>query len=533
VVVAQAEYLLETGLGPTAVRGAETSPQEAAGLLNKQIRYRLEAANGEFRSEDSAEWDTKAVSAPMACTETGTDAFRVVYRAGQAGQAVITAFLIVDNGSVDEQEIELRVLDNESGIDTIPRVAVSVTPGRPAGWSVASALSPDYRFEIRESLAELWHRNNQLVDIKLPTELARQLSGVATAGYQGLREVSLQLRSDPDAPLRLANSDETKLALAKIGAELHYRLFRVPVEPIKDPSWQEIGAIADRLASVGSETDPPLLQILAHDFPLPWGLLYDKYTDGGENLRTADDVDPAGFWGRRFDIYRSVVSVDIEPQRGHRRWVKPVVGADIRRSQEQQGFLDSLRVTTDDALISIESTSLTVDEFMNWVTSGKDSDLIYLFCHAIPKRYGGLKSNATDSWLGFGSRENDDRDEMRAGLIQLETWWGGKRPTNPVVILNACSSGQDDEVFGAPFTNFFMKKWGAHAFIGTDWPINVSFADAFGQRLLTELLLRRRSLRDAIRVVSDEAARESNYFPLIYAVYGSSTVQFTAPDSGM
>ena len=69
----------------------------------------------------------------------------------------------------------------------------------------------------------------------------------------------------------------------------------------------------------------------------------------------------------------------------------------------------------------------------------------------------------------------------------------------------------------------------AKAFIGTDWPVNASFADVFGRRLLREILQQRRSLRDAFRTVSDEAAADDNFFPLMYAVYGLNAVQFTDP----
>jgi hypothetical protein len=84
-------------------------------------------------------------------------------------------------------------------------------------------------------------------------------------------------------------------------------------------------------------------------------------------------------------------------------------------------------------------------------------------------------------------------------------------------------------IYGAPFVESFMDKWGAQAFIGTDWPINSSFADVFGQRLLREILQNRRSLRDAFHVVSDEAAADDSFFPLMYAVYGLNTVQFDDP----
>ena len=531
LVVARAEYLLETALGPEAERGAETNRQEAAGLLNKEIRYQLEAENGQFRSLDSTEWDIRAVSAPMTCTEAGTEAFRVLYRASQAGRAIIKAFLIVDNGSVDQQHIELRVVSDGTAIAAVPRTSAIISAGRSVGRSVNSALSPDYLLIIRRRFAQLWHQNIPRVEVDLPTRLADQLSDVARYLNRELRQVSLAcpLQGDRERPLRLSNSDEGKLRLAKAGAELHHRLFREPIQPIEGTFLEKMGAIADRLSVEGSETDPLLLQIHASDYPLPWGLLYDRSRDGGRDLQTADDVDPAGFWGRRFDIYRSVISVDREARRGGRRWVKPVIGAHVARNQEQRDFVDGLRASVGDALLNVDGTTSTVDDLMDWAMSGKDSDLVYLFCHARPARYEGQKASGPTCWLGFGSSESDDRDELRAGLDQLDHWWNEQRPTNPIVILNACSSGQQDLIYGAPFVDFFMEKWGAQAFIGTDWPINASFADMFGRRMLCEILQRRRSLRDAFRTVSDEAAADSNYFPLMYAVYGLNTVQFVDP----
>jgi hypothetical protein len=148
-----------------------------------------------------------------------------------------------------------------------------------------------------------------------------------------------------------------------------------------------------------------------------------------------------------------------------------------------------------------------------------------LFCHTRPARYQKWEAGPATNWLGLGQTE----DDARVGLDELERWWGQPRLTNPIVVLNACSSGQQDVIYGAPFVEFFMDKWGAQAFIGTDWPINSSFADVFGQRLLREILQNRRSLRDAFRVVSDEAAADDNFFPLMYAVYGLNTVQFDDP----
>jgi hypothetical protein len=520
LVVAGAEYRLETGLGPRAEPDAMSSPQQAARLLGRQIRYRLEAENGEFRRPDSAQWQITAESAAMTCTAAGTDAFAVFYRAREAGPAIIRALLIVDNGSVDQQQIKLTAVAGDEEAETVPRSSVAGSPARPVGRSVAGAPSPDYRLSIWKYFADLSHHNTRVGEVKLQPELADQLKEVATAQYSELRDVSLQHPLQAGGGLRVADSGEAKLRLAKAGAELHRRLFREPVREITGGLPAKLGAMADYLRDTGDAADPPLLQIITHDFPLPWGLLYDRSSDGGEDLKAPEDVDEAGFWGRRFDIYRSVVSVDRDTRRGRRRWVKPVIGFDVPRNQEQQDYVDELRADLSDVLLRVEDTVSTVPDLRDWATGGGDSDLIYLFCHTRPARYG-----KPGNWLGLGQAE----DEERVGLDDLEQWWGKPRLTNPIVILNACSSGQQDTIYGAPFVEFFMDKWGAQAFIGTDWPINASFADVFGRRLLREILVNRHSLRDAFRVVSDEAAAADNFFPLMYAIYGLNTVQFTDP----
>lgn len=522
LVVAGAEYRLETGLGRKAEPGAVSSPQEPARLLGRQIRYRLEAENGEFRLPDSAQWQVMAESPAMICTTAGTDAFAVCYRSPEAGTAIIRALLIVDNGSVDQQQIRLTAVADDEEAETVPRSSGAGSPARSVGRSVAGAPSPDYRFGIWKYFADLSHQNTRVGEVKLQPELADQLKVVATEQYRKLCDVSLQHPLQADRGLRVADSGEAKLRLAKAGAELHRRLFREPLQEITGGLPARLGAMADYLRDTGDVADPPLLQIVTHDFPLPWGLLYDRSGDGGEDLKTPEDVEEAGFWGRRFDIYRSVVSVDRDTRRGRRRWVKPVIGLDVPRNQEQRDYVDELRADLSDVLLRIEDTVSTVPGLRDWATGGGDSDLIYLFCHTRPARYG-----RPGNWLGLGQAE----DEERVGLDELEQWWGRPRLTNPIVILNACSSGQQDTIYGAPFVEFFMDKWGAQAFIGTDWPINASFADVFGRRLLREILLHRRSLRDAFRVVSDEAAADDNFFPLMYAIYGLNTVQFADPPS--
>jgi hypothetical protein len=537
LVVGRAEYRLETSLGPEPEPGAATNPQESGKLLGKEVIFRLEAENGEFRPEDSDAWATRISSSPTVCTDEGTEPFRVVYRAVNEGEAVIDALLIVDNGSIDQQCIELTVVSGGGKIVATPRADASLPPGRPVGGSLSNAPGAAYRLHIRRDFADLEH-----VDIEYASALVQRIDGIppklrlrlgelARNQYDQLGLISADWplpRNDPQHPLRLDNPGESALRLAKIGAQLHESLFVKPVGVVDSRTRRDLKKMGKYLAGVGDEASPPLLQILAEGYPLPWGLLYDRSRRGGEDLKTPADVKPEGFWGRRFDIYRTVQSVNRPAQRGERRWLKPVIGAFVPRGAEQELFVSELRSgITGDKQLAVQETSSTIRELQAWAESGTDSDMIYAFCHAVPTRLNALKSVPEVSSLGFGDEETA---ELVATLDQLRHWWKGPRPTNPVVFLNACSSGQQDIIYGAPFVEFFVGEWQAQAFIGTDWPVNSSFADVFGKLVLQEILQRRASLREAFRKVADVAAADLNFFPLMYAIYGLNTVRFT--DSG-
>lgn len=220
---------------------------------------------------------------------------------------------------------------------------------RSVGASVSHAQKPDYALHITRTTAELWHENGPYLNVRrLPGELSNQVSALAASVYTKLRDASREFgpASDQDHPLRLLEPEGGMLALARAGATLHYRLFRQPKPSIPDGLPAKWGEVADCLHGLGSQDAPLLLQIHSSDdypYPVPWGLLYDRYGDGAPDLSQASQVEPEGFWGRRFDIYRTVYASSMNPQRGDRRLVKPVIGRHVPRNQEQRHFVDGLR----------------------------------------------------------------------------------------------------------------------------------------------------------------------------------------------
>ena len=303
LVVAGTEYRLDTSLGLAPQPGAETNPQDGSELIGKEIVFRLEAKNGEFRlakddspggeqaepAEDSDNWRARVVSLPTPCLASGTEPFCVCYRALSAGEATIDAFLVVDGGSVDQQRIVLIAFGADApDLEATISTEAATPSGRLAGRSVTTAPGADYAVILHGQYADLMHAGNLINQTKkLPSELVSRTNDFARIQYAQLRELSRhsQLTNDPGRPFQLQDADKITLGLAQIGARLHHRLFVSPTPAIADGLPEEMGSIAERLRDADTSTGPRLLQILAEEFALPWGLLYDRSSSGGDDLK--------------------------------------------------------------------------------------------------------------------------------------------------------------------------------------------------------------------------------------------------------
>ena len=157
IVAAGGEYLLQTVLEPYPDVAAESRPEQAEGLVDKQVRFRLQAQDGEFRALDDErspselDWTDTALSPLLQCTDAGTEPFEVWYRPTGPSPAVITALLIVDNGTVDQCRFELVVVSDPRPGEASSVVPEPVTPAeRSVGASVSYAQKPDSSCSSRE-----------------------------------------------------------------------------------------------------------------------------------------------------------------------------------------------------------------------------------------------------------------------------------------------------------------------------------------------------------------------------------------------
>ncbi|GAA3537110.1 CHAT domain-containing protein [Kribbella ginsengisoli] len=521
VVVGGREYPLQTALERTAWLDGLSTSVSAEQLQGKKIVYAFNATNGSFKLPgDSQDWHQVVMSAEFQCTEEGTAPLDVSYRAGHVGEARIEALLLVDGGSVARQTIELEVRGAKERLErrrtrgrgSLPISIAAIT--EPAGADVGLHLEPQS--------AWLWADGRLQSRFVWSQDLPRQVDPVARQAYRELRGLSEKFAAGTGLALLGQDGDDALVALAMIGSRLHQRVFTTWTDR---PAPAKMQQLADDLSRLGDREHPPLMQLVTSGYSLPWGILYDRPLKKNAGVK---EVDPAGFWGMRFDIYRDVVPapVGILPRRGRRCRLKPIVGDTVPRGRQQLAFIEEMAQALKDPESVVQDPSRSPKEVRAWAETDEPSDLLYLYCHAVPVDPATVDIAKPDkSSLVFGPTE---QSRSRITLSQLRRWWTPVRPANPVVILNACASGQGDVLTGAPFVDFFTEQWGAQAFIGTDWPVQAAIADAIGRKLLSEVCDHRVSLRTALRSAINDAAAQGNYFPLMYAIYGPNNVQFCA-----
>jgi hypothetical protein len=531
-VVAQGgEYPFETALEVGARSGAASSPVVAAAIRNRLVVFALTCRNGEIRLDESSQWARALESGKLRCGGSGTRPYRVTYRAGTAGTAAIALALLVKGGTVATQRIELVVSGQATSEISNPALAITGPPSGAPMYRSAITNASETRLRLvldaDNHLAKLSVNGNNLPGTGVPPKI-ESLAAAHARALIALEAVSEAQTTFPGDGFALADPDTVRLAFAKAGARLHELLFLSPMKDDADPTMR---SFADEIARRGGSRGSPLLEISAPGYPVPWGLLYDRSANGGLDLSSAADVDPFGFWGRRFDIQRMVSHIPIgDPLRGVRRRVKPVVAEAAPGGRASAEFIKELRRMRPDPLLTVRPTSTSGRALLAWAGTDADVDLVYFFCHARPATTidssGGVGTvtDPLESVLGFGDTE---RAGEKVRLADLKSkWWKGRR-TNPIVFLNACSSGHLDAVYGAPFVSFFVDLWEAQTFLGTDWAVPGIFADRFGRRVLRGLLEEGASVREAVRRAADESFASKDDFPLLYGIYGPTNVRFS------
>jgi hypothetical protein len=148
----------------------------------------------------------------------------------------------------------------------------------------------------------------------------------------------------------------------------------------------------------------------------------------------------------------------------------------------------------------------------NSATAGGFGELEYFFCHA------GTEAAPDESWIKLTKKCN------RLELWELPIDEGV--PGNPVIVLNACESGQLDGRFYDSFVRSFLSG-GASVVIGTEMNVPATFGAQFGAGLL-RAVFSNTSIGEALRQQRIHFLQAYGYpWGLLYRVWGNADVCFT------
>nr|WP_269207289.1 CHAT domain-containing protein [Rhodococcus opacus] len=146
-----------------------------------------------------------------------------------------------------------------------------------------------------------------------------------------------------------------------------------------------------------------------------------------------------------------------------------------------------------------------------------DMDLVYLYCHG--ERYNPPGASVSDPLLVLGSGESFTPQDV-SGWSQLYDWpdphW---RDRPPLVVLNACHSGASLATTLADFVGVFTQTAGAAGVIATEVALEQKVAGLAMETFLTELVIPRISVGEAMRRMRWTLLKRGNLMGLAYSPY--------------
>ncbi|MCZ2826050.1 MULTISPECIES: NACHT N-terminal Helical domain 1-containing protein [unclassified Modestobacter] len=266
--------------------------------------------------------------------------------------------------------------------------------------------------------------------------------------------------------------------LARAGARLFQKIFSAP------RGGEDARVIGEGLQRMATDGRHQLqIQVVSHDFPVPWPLLYLG------DVRPGADLSWDLFLGMRHVIEcipsrHGFPALDVEiashPQLS--------VGVNLNTAidKELNGDYVACQQTwwSETALsrprVHVIPRSLR-DEVLTALADNECADQIfYLYCHARAKGRGdpgGIDASALELTDGFLTLEQ----------LNLDAPTNARLPGNPLIFLNACESAELSPLFYDGFVPYFMSK-GARGVIGTECRIPARFATEWAQQFFDRFL---------------------------------------------
>ncbi len=350
----------------------------------------------------------------------------------------------------------------------------------------------------------------QLVDIVATARKAlMSVVGYVNANNQRIFQSSITIDD--------ASRDYALATLAKAGATLFNRLFFGPL------AGDDVKKIGNAIRSRALDPSRVLhVQIISHEFPIPWAMLYF-----GE-VKTGSVLSWDNFLGMRHVIEQLPRQVDMyiddETIVSNAPALSVSVNVDVRiDTQFKVDFVASQMKDWEDRGVLLQGamqvvTRTTKSDLLTALSAPSNDQIMYLYCHAIasgPNDPGGI--NASSLALSDGVK-------VTLEDLYIEAPMDVRLPGNPLIFLNACESAELTPAFYDGLVPYFLGK-GARGVIGTECKMPALFATEFakaffpaflGGKPLGQLML------DLTRAFLDN---HGNPMGLLYTVYCDGDTQ--------
>jgi hypothetical protein len=335
-----------------------------------------------------------------------------------------------------------------------------------------------------------------------------------------------QLKCDPD------KIKEVWTELANWGRGIYRLLFNVRGDKSRDPQMELWRERIKKRKGLRLTIDSSIGHI-------PWGLLYDEQVPPQLDQNYLENL-LAHFWMTSYELdilpdYPES-SADWETTLDNKETTRLTVAVnkDITGGYglKQVAFFEDLPQNPPTLRLNVLKDKV----IESMAKREEPQHLLYFFCHHQKGATWSVDDyrDVNDSKILI--RGNYD-GEQTDGTISLKELVNAEiaefaPPYPPVVFLNGCTSAQVEIGDPTSFMYYFIYLLASQAFIGTESKIPGAFADAFGQRFVTEFLARRR-IGDILFDARLYFAREHyNPFGLYYTLYGNGNIRLTQSAKG-
>jgi hypothetical protein len=428
----------------------------------------------------------------------------------QERRSTLTATVHKEGNFVIEMELTFPVGSKDT------EVATSSVHGRLLG--AAQYLKPrelGLRFKPVEAGYEctIWGAvSNQVVLPLNSVELKVLIDGARKAmmdvvTYKDTDNTNIFQRSiDIDAH----SSAEALKILAFAGAELFQGLFFGPA------AGPEVMQIGDYLKKLAMKDTPVKLQIVAENFPIPWGLLYFGETHSKSTL------DWSNFLGMRHIIEQIPRQANMLVDDCVIMSNNPSLSVSLNLNtsiDEQMKFDGVARQIKDWSQRSISSEGEmeltqrgTKADLLTALSTLSNDQLMYFYCHA--NTYD--PSESRDPGSSFITLTNHER--ITLADLKREAPMRDTLPGNPLIFLNACESAEISPEFYDGFVPYFMAK-GARGVVGTECKMPALFATEWAMLFFPRFLGGDPLSELFLELRQEFCKQHNNPLGLLYTVY--------------